>query len=109
MGRLDDLFGRIEKRFGKEALVGSNVEVETVSSGSLALDEALGGGWALGRIHECFGNESSGKCVSKDGYVLTAERGWQSIEDIFNVNGLEILTTNKVVEKSFGLINCFTR
>lgn len=107
MGRLDDLFGRIEKRFGKEALVGSNVEVETVSSGSLALDEALGGGWALGRIHECFGNESSGKCVSKDGYVLTAERGWQSIEDIFNMNGLEILTTNKVVEKSFGLINCY--
>lgn len=61
MGRLDDLFGRIEKRFGKEAIVGTNVEVETVSSGSLALDNVLGGGWALGRIHECFGNESSGK------------------------------------------------
>lgn len=61
MGRLDDLFGRIEKRFGKEAIVGTNVEIETISSGSIALDEALGGGWALGRIHECFGNESSGK------------------------------------------------
>lgn len=61
MGRLDDLSGRITKRFGKEAIVGSNVEVETVSSGSFALDYVLGGGWALGRIHECFGNESSGK------------------------------------------------
>lgn len=61
MGRLDDLFGRIEKRFGKEAIVGTDVEVEVVSSGSLVLDEVLGGGWALGRIHECFGNESSGK------------------------------------------------
>ena len=54
MGRLDDLSGRITKRFGKEAIVGSNVEVQTVSSGSFALDYVLGGGWALGRIHECF-------------------------------------------------------
>jgi recombination protein RecA len=61
---LSDLVGRIEKRFGKEAVVGNTVEVETVSSGSLAFDEALGGGWALGRIHECYGAESSGKTTA---------------------------------------------
>lgn len=61
MGELSALIGKLEKRFGKEAIVRNDIEVETVSSGSLALDEALGGGWALGRIHECFGAESSGK------------------------------------------------
>jgi len=51
----------IEKRFGKEAIVGGKVEVEFVSSGSLGLDIALGGGFAKGRLAELFGWESSGK------------------------------------------------
>ena len=41
---LEELFGRIEKRFGKEAVVGNDIKVDTVSSGSMALDEILGGG-----------------------------------------------------------------
>lgn len=64
MGRLDNVSGSILKRFGDEAIVGNTVKVETVTSGSLAFDEALGGGWALGRIHECFGAESSGKTTA---------------------------------------------
>lgn len=35
--------------------------VETISSGSLTLDEALGGGFGRGRLVEIFGKESSGK------------------------------------------------
>lgn len=58
---LEELFGRIEKRFGKEAVVGNDIKVDTVSSGSMAFDEILGGGFALGRIHETYGNASSGK------------------------------------------------
>jgi recombination protein RecA len=58
---LEELFGRIEKRFGKEAVVGNDIKVDTVSSGSMALDEILGGGFALGRIHEIYGGFSSGK------------------------------------------------
>ena len=38
---LEELFGRIEKRFGKEAVVGNDIKVDTVSSGSMALDEIL--------------------------------------------------------------------
>lgn len=39
-----------------------NSEIETISTGSLNLDEALGsGGLSLGRIVELYGNESSGK------------------------------------------------
>lgn len=37
------------------------IKVETTSSGSIALDQALGGGYAKGRIVEIYGPESSGK------------------------------------------------
>lgn len=58
---------QIEKHFGKGAVmrmgdVGAIKDVETVSSGSLALDIALGvGGLPRGRIVEIYGPESSGK------------------------------------------------
>lgn len=38
-----------------------HMNVEMNSSGSIALDEALGGGYAKGRIIEIYGPESSGK------------------------------------------------
>lgn len=56
----------IEKRFGKEAIMllgqTDRTEVETFSSGSLALDHILGiKGFPKGRIVEIYGPESSGK------------------------------------------------
>ncbi|GAB2024758.1 recombinase RecA [Lactovum odontotermitis] len=56
----------IEKDFGKGALMrlgeSANQKVQVMSSGSLALDIALGaGGYPKGRIIEIFGPESSGK------------------------------------------------
>lgn len=57
---------QIEKQFGKGSIMklgeSTHMQVETVSSGSLALDIALGiGGLPRGRIIEIFGPESSGK------------------------------------------------
>ncbi len=55
----------IEKQFGKGSIMklgeAHRVQVETVSTGSLSLDLALGGGIPKGRIIEIYGPESSGK------------------------------------------------
>ncbi|RRG02886.1 recombinase RecA [Loigolactobacillus coryniformis] len=63
---LDNALKKIEKNFGKGSIMrlGEKVDtqVSTVSTGSLALDEALGvGGYPRGRIIEIYGPESSGK------------------------------------------------
>mgnify|MGYP004510861647 FL=1 len=58
---LKSMIAGIEKEFGKEAICGNYIDVERVPSGSLVLDEALGGGYGLGRLVELFGHESSGK------------------------------------------------
>ena len=63
---LEAVLQEIEKQFGKGSIMklGENphMEVETTSSGSLALDLALGVmGYPKGRIIEIFGPESSGK------------------------------------------------
>jgi len=59
--------GQIEKQFGKGSVMrlgdaGATYEVETIPTGSLGLDIALGvGGIPRGRVIEIFGPESSGK------------------------------------------------
>ena len=63
---LDQVLLDIEKQFGKGSVMklGENEhrEIDTISSGSLSLDIALGiGGYPKGRIIEIFGPESSGK------------------------------------------------
>ena len=64
---LDAAIAKLEKDFGKGAVMklgdaAANVSVETVPTGSLSLDIALGlGGVPKGRIIEIYGPESSGK------------------------------------------------
>ena len=64
---LEAALGHIEKQYGKGSVMklgesGANMQVETVPTGSLSLDIALGvGGVPKGRIIEIFGPESSGK------------------------------------------------
>ena len=63
---LETALAQIEKQFGKGAVMklGANVamQVDSISTGSLGLDMALGvGGLPRGRIIEIYGPESSGK------------------------------------------------
>ncbi|MFJ7735153.1 recombinase RecA [Lysinibacillus sp. NPDC097287] len=63
---LEQALKQIEKNFGKGSIMKlgerTDLEIATSSSGSLALDAALGvGGYPRGRIIEVYGPESSGK------------------------------------------------
>ena len=63
---LDQVLADIEKQFGKGSIMklgsDAHLNIEATSSGSIALDVALGvGGYPKGRIVEIYGPESSGK------------------------------------------------
>lgn len=76
---LDMALRQIEKQFGKGSIMklGESAEqkVNTVPSGSLALDVALGvGGYPRGRIVEIYGPESSGKTTVALHAIAEAQR-----------------------------------
>ena len=62
---LNLVVGQIERNFGKGSIMrlgdASKMRVETISTGALTLDLALGGGYPKGRVIEVYGPESSGK------------------------------------------------
>jgi len=77
---LDATLGQIEKQFGKGSIVrlGSKeaiVPVSVISTGSIAVDAALGtGGFPRGRICEIYGPESSGKTTIALQVVAEAQK-----------------------------------
>ena len=63
---LDGVLSQIERNYGRGSVVRlgddpASLRVETISSGALTLDAALGGGYPKGRVVEIYGPESSGK------------------------------------------------
>lgn len=75
---LTSAIAQIEKTFGKGAIMRlgaeSDLNVETISSGSLTLDIALGGGLPTGRIVEIYGPESSGKTTVALSAIASAQK-----------------------------------
>ena len=76
---LDMALGQIEKQFGKGSVMKMGdkpaMNVESVSTGALALDVALGiGGLPRGRVTEIYGPESSGKSTLAMHVVAEAQR-----------------------------------
>jgi len=62
---LNLVLGQIERNFGKGSIMrlgdATRMRVETIPTGALTLDLALGGGLPKGRVVEIYGPESSGK------------------------------------------------
>src|ERR1700678_2804699 len=76
---LDAALSQIEKQFGKGAIMrmgeNTHMQIESISTGALSLDLALGiGGLPRGRIVELFGPESSGKSTLAMHVVAEAQR-----------------------------------
>ena len=105
--KVKEAIASIDKKWGKGQIVSlteKDKSVKRCSSGSLALDIALGGGYPYGRIIEIFGPESSGKCLSENSYILTDE-GYKTVNEVFAEQRLELLTTCKDIEVSRPLVN----
>lgn len=76
---LENALTQIEKQFGKGTIMrlGENrsMDIETISTGSLSLDVALGaGGLPIGRIVEIYGPESSGKTTLALQIIASAQK-----------------------------------
>src|SRR6476620_4279589 len=76
---LEAAVSQIERQFGKGAIMkmgeASHVDIDSVSTGSLSLDVALGiGGLPRGRVAEVFGPESSGKTTLCYHVIAEAQR-----------------------------------
>jgi recombination protein RecA len=76
---LETTLANIQKRYGEGAIMklgqAGHLNVEAISTGSLALDIALGvGGIPRGRVSEIFGPESSGKTTLCQHIIAEAQR-----------------------------------
>jgi len=78
-GNLDLAISQIERNFGKGSIMRMgdtpSVNVETISTGSISLDAAIGiGGIPRGRVVEVYGPESSGKTTLTLHIVAQAQK-----------------------------------
>src|SRR3970040_2428849 len=77
---LDLAIGQIEKQFGRGSIMrrgeaSARMKIETIPTGSLALDVALGaGGIPRGRITEIYGPEMAGKSTVAMHVIAQAQR-----------------------------------
>ncbi|NJR52049.1 MAG: recombinase RecA [Leptolyngbyaceae cyanobacterium CSU_1_3] len=73
------VLNQIERNFGKGSIMrlgdATRMKVETISTGALTLDLALGGGLPKGRVIEIYGPESSGKTTLALHAVAEVQRG----------------------------------
>lgn len=125
---LQETFKEIEKKFGKESIMilGNKPDIipETIDSGSLAINKALGiGGWPKGRIIEIYGPESSGKTtialhaiaeVQKQAGIAAFIDAEHSIDPIYAKNlGIDIdkliLSQPDSGEQALEIVDCLAK
>lgn len=99
---LETALAQIERQFGKGTIMrlgdDNRPPIESIPTGSISLDVALGiGGIPRGRIVEIYGPESSGKCLTADTYVWT-DRGLETVAEVFGRAGLPLSSTSRVTD-----------
>ena len=98
---LDAALSQIERAFGKGSIMrmgqGQAVEIQSVSTGSLGLDIALGiGGLPRGRIVEIYGPESSGKTTMCLSVMAEAQKSGKTVAIIDAEHALDPLYAEKL-------------
>lgn len=98
---LNAALGQIEKQFGKGAIMrlGDNqaMDIESISTGSLTLDIALGiGGLPCGRVVEIYGPESSGKTTLTLQVIAEAQKAGKTCAFVDAEHALDPLYAEKL-------------
>jgi len=100
---------QIEKQFGKDSIMrlgeDRSMDVETISTGSLSLDIALGaGGLPMWRIVEIYGPESSGKTTLTLQVIAAAQRAGKTCAFIDAEHALDPIYAQKLGVKIDDLL-----
>jgi recombination protein RecA len=98
---VDQAISQIEKQFGKGSIMKMSddrvMDIETISTGSIALDLALGiGGVPRGRVIEIFGPESSGKTTLALHITAEAQKKGGAVAFIDAEHALDIVYARKL-------------
>jgi len=103
---LRDSFKDSKQKSLEDLLILGSSPLHLFSTGVYAVDRALHGGLPFGKFIGWYGKQSTGKCLTSDSWILTANDGWKTLEEVFKLNGLEPTIGHKVVEKTYRLVNC---
>ncbi|MDQ6962889.1 MAG: recombinase RecA [Mariprofundaceae bacterium] len=106
---IESAISQIERQFGKGSIMrmdeSSRVAIDAVSSGSLALDAALGiGGYPRGRVVEIFGPESSGKTTLALHAIAEIQKAGGQAAFIDAEHALDIVYAEKLGVKTDELL-----
>ena len=98
---VDQAISQIEKQFGKGSIMKMSddkvMDIETISTGSIALDLALGiGGVPRGRVIEIFGPESSGKTTLALHVTAEAQKKGGAVAFIDAEHALDIVYARRL-------------
>ena len=98
---VDQAISQIEKQFGKGSIMKMSddkvMDIEVISTGSIALDLALGiGGVPRGRVIEIFGPESSGKTTLALHIIAEAQKKGGAVAFIDAEHALDIIYAKKL-------------
>lgn len=97
---LELAISQIEKQFGKGSIMklgkSQITRVETITTGALSLDLALGGGIPRGRIIEIFGPESSGKSTLAMSIVAKCQQNGGNAAYVDAENAMDVDYAKKV-------------